>query len=571
MTVVLAATVAASAVRAPEASAQDASGQDASGLGVTRRSGQARLRGTATSDFEQLNRPTASQGSETSSYITPEQSIAPSQVNAAASQDADGTDTDAQAEAKNEDETKSEGEAQENEGVRRRTADGELAEPPIAAATNDGLLAEPEPTPLLDGADPTLDTRPPEDLAVFDEPPAGHDALLFQVEDIDPVLTDRRPERLAQLDPYDPIGIKVGSFVLFPEAEIGSFATNNVFAAADKQSDVAATLSTSTRLVSNWSVHALELRGTTASSYYSDFSSEDQRAWSAEARGRLDISRRGNLQAIASHAVSQESRTGVNANRTGTPADISTDTVSLAYNQRFNRLTLQLRGSLSNSDYSDTPATNNDERDQTDGNEAVRLRWEFKPTFAAFAEAGLNQHRTGAVAASDGISRESKGERYRAGLDFGGTSRILRGEISLGYGRQTPDDARLRTTNAFLFDANLAWRMTDLTSLFLTAATDISDTTTALASGAVTHQVGIEARHALRRYVIASAGLSYTDYDYITSPTHESALLASLGAEYYASPEVVLFGRYQHLDYSSNQSGGDYTSDDVRVGVRLRR
>lgn len=435
----------------------------------------------------------------------------------------------------------------------------------------EGVLADREPEPLIDGGDPTQDTRSLDDRAVFEEPPAGHDPLLFQVEDLDPVETDRRPERLARLDPFEPIGVRIGGFVLFPEAELSGLATSNVLSSPSPVADRALELRTNTRLVSNWTRHALELRGSTASSFYDETPTENEEAYTLEARGRLDITRRANFQAIATHDVAQQSRLGVNANTSSAPADITTNTLAVAYTQQFNRLTLQLRGSVSGIDYADTDTVINDELDRTTGNEALRLSWQFKPTLSAFVEGGASQLDTAAVAASDGRSRDATGSSWRVGLDFGGTSPILRGEISVGYGRQTPEDNTLAVTDAFLFDSNLAWRATDLTSVMLVARTDIADSSEANTSGAVTRQVGIEVRHALRRYVVASAGLSYSDFAFTTSQVRENATVASLGVEYFASPEVVIFGRYEHLDFNSNEANSDYEVDAVRGGLRLRR
>src|SRR5690606_36455738 len=95
-------------------------------------------------------------------------------------------------------------------------------------ALNDGVIPDGRiDDAVLDG-ELGRDTRPPEDLAVFETPPAGHDPLLFQVEDVDPIETDRRPRRFARFEPYDPVGIRIGSFVLFPEAELGGVYNDNV-------------------------------------------------------------------------------------------------------------------------------------------------------------------------------------------------------------------------------------------------------------------------------------------------------------------------------------------------------
>jgi hypothetical protein len=453
-------------------------------------------------------------------------------------------------------------------------SDSESTPPPDAddggTASSDGLIDLAEPAPPEDGADPTIDTRPPEDRDVFVNPPAGYDPLLFQIEDINPVATDRRPARLARFEPYDPVGIRIGSFVLFPEVEVGGLWTDNVLSSPDARADVAADVRSTTRLVSNWSRHALELRGTTHDTFHDDFPSEDDRAWSAEARGRLDITRRTNLQAIAGHDVSQEERSAIDANQMGERAGITVDRAELALNHRFNRLSVQLRGAVADVTYSDTDGVSNADRDTLETRQVVRAAWEFKPTLSVFGEQEWNQRDKGGIPA-DGIPRDSEGTRTRVGLDLGSTGAVLRGTVSVGYGRQEPDDRRVAAVDAILLDANLAWRPSEITSFLLTAQSDIYDTTTVDSGGVVAHTVGLEARHALRRYLIASAGLVYTHYGYDATPLTERQWLSFAGLDYYASPGLVLFARYEHLDFNSADLDGDYESDEVRLGVRVRR
>jgi hypothetical protein len=452
--------------------------------------------------------------------------------------------------------------------------DGDISNPVEPDSPRDGVSSEGEPQAPEDGGDPTIDSRPPEDSAVFADPPAGYDPLLFVIEDIDPIVTDRRPARLFRIEPYDPVGIRIGSFILFPEAEVAGLATNNVEGTAGGHSDVGAEVATRTRLVSNWSRHAVELRAVTFSSFYDDHPSEDDRDWTVEGRGRLDITRRTNIQGLVSRDFGQESRSAIDGVTTGERPDVTTDIAALTLNNRFNRLALQLRGSLTDVEFSSTVnggiISTNADRNSLTSEETLRLSYELKPTFAIFAETGVNQ-RSYDAAPSDGILRDSDGERYRLGIDFGGTGEVLRGEASIGYGRQTPDDGRLDTVDAFLLDANLAWRATELTSLLFLARTDIYDTTTTGSAGVVSHQIGVEARHAFRTYLVATAGLTYTDNDYDSNPIEESTLTTIVGAEYFANRDIILFGRYQHDAFDSNQPASDYHEDSIRLGLRVRK
>jgi hypothetical protein len=538
-----AATLVAAFLHAPSAHAQERSASDQ----------------TQASSRDQTSARRAAEADPATAYETPMKTPRLRGTEAETGDNADDT-------ARDDDDDEQDDPTAAGAGATDEPIDGDIARDGSVAA--DGVIDLAEPQAPDDGTD--QDTRPPEDSDIFANPPAGYDSLLFQIEDIDPAVTDRRPERLARFEPYDPIGIRVGSFVFFPEAEIGGLWTDNVLSSPDARSDIAAEIATTSRLVSNWSVHALELRGTTLTSFYDEFPSEDDRAWSVEARGRLDITRRTNFQGLVGHDVSQESRSAIDANLVGERAEVTVDRAELAFNHRFNRLSTQLRGSVADSTYSDTDGASNADRDTLETTEAVRASWEFKPTLSVFGEQELNQ-RDKRAAPADGIPRDSTGSRTRLGLDFGSTGAILRGTISVGYGVQDPDDRRLQSVDAFLFDANLAWRPSEITSFLLAARSDIYETTTEDSGGVIAHTVGLEARHALRRYLIASAGLSYTHYDYDSTPVTESELTSFAGLEYYASPELVLFARYQHLNFDPNDLDGDYKSDEVRVGARIRK
>jgi hypothetical protein len=465
-------------------------------------------------------------------------------------------------------------------GERIPVVDGDLTLPeepdPIA---RDGIVEIGEPPAPQDGVDPTLiDSRPQEDADLFttpiDNPPAGYDPLLFQIEDIDPLRTDRRPRRLFVQEPYDPIGIRIGSFVYFPEVIIAGEATSNVLRQTPASSDVSAEFLSRARIVSNWAVHALEFNATGLTSFHDEFPSEDDAAWNLEARGRLDVSRLTNFQGLIAHDVRQEGRGAIDAVEFGDRAQVTTDSVDLTFNHRFNRLSVQLRGGYDDIDFGpgdNNNDTTNDDRDTTVTTQAIRTTWQFRPTFAVFGEVEANQREYNVAAVSDGFSRDSDGERYRAGIDFGSTGQIVRGEMSIGYGTQNPSDAGLSDVDGVLIDANVAWRLSEPTTIRFIATTEIFDTNTAGSAGVLSHTIGLEARHAFRRYVIATAGIAYTDQDYDDVPITETELRASLLLEYYLNRDWTLFGQWETIDFDSNQAGNSWTANDVRVGARWRQ
>ncbi len=461
-------------------------------------------------------------------------------------------------------------------GVRPAIRDGEVEPLLEPESITDGGVDAPEGYRNPDGQDPVLwDSRLPQDSQPFERPPAGNDAEAFGVE-LAPI-EDRRPDRLFRFEPWQPRGIRLGSFTVFPQADIGAAWVSNLFRSKPARADQALELRPSFRAVSNWRTHAVELRASAGLSFFDEQPREDDRAYTIDARGRLDVSRRTQIAAGLLRDVVQEARGTLESRlRGGARADVETNEARLQIDHRFNRLAVQLRGVMQERKYEDvlqadgTVAGNRD-RNVRSTEETARLAWTFNPNFIGFAEAGLNQRRFEAVSSVDGIRRDSDGQRYRLGIGFGNGSQVLRGEASLGYGRQTPIDQRLAAADGMVIDANLAWRVSGLTAVLLRASTDIVETTSLSASGGVNRRGQVEVRHAFMRPLIGSAfaGFSTTSYQGIV--INENLTELGLGLEYYLAPEAVIYGRYQHTALRTNAQRGDWDADEVRVGLRIRR
>lgn len=440
---------------------------------------------------------------------------------------------------------------------------------------NPGDLANGEPLTPPQGIDvSSASARDPAEIELPDQRAARRDPLLYQIEDLNPI-DNRTTARLFRQEPYDPVGIKIGSFVLFPELDLGTSYYSNVFHAPSAKSDVAFDVVPSARLVSNWSRHALEFSATGILSFYNDYTTEDDRDYQLEARGRLDITSRANIQALISRQQSFEDRSALDASSVGTRAKIIEDRAEAAYNQRFNRLSLQLRGSISDYTYGSTEdlgvTTNNQDRDYTQYEEAARVMWELKPQLSPFFEVAVNHRDYAEAAQSDGINRTSNGERYRFGISFGNDGDIVRGEVSLGYGVQTPSDRRLHPVDGLIIDANATWRITPLTSILFNAMSDVSETTTADVGGAFYRAASIGIRHQLRSYLVVSAAFNYSNQDSQDGVISDNEFREILGIEYFADRNTVLYGRYEHVNFDGIGIPNDYVGDEIHVGVRLRR
>ena len=440
--------------------------------------------------------------------------------------------------------------------------------------TLDGLIDVAAPAPPMEGQTniTEVDIRSPADIRAFAEP-SGYDPLLLQADEYNPVFSPSTFQGFA-LDPFPPIGTKIGSFVLFTNLETDYDYNSNIFASPVAEGDSALEVRPAARLASNWGRHALEVRASGDLSFHDKYASEDDRAYLVEGLGRLDVTSRTNFQGLIAHEYAQESRSAINAETAGTRPNIEVTRYRGAFNQTFNRLSVQLRGNIIDTNYSsnifDGEVQSNADRDYVLYEEAVRPKWEFSPYLFAFADIAFNQRDYSIPAYTDGILRTSTGQRYRFGVSFGDAGEILRGNISLGYGQQTPDNQELPPIDGLLIDADLAWQITPGTVLQFTAASDVAETITAGSGGVMERNYGLEARHSFTRYLVGSAGVGYMTRNFVGAGIEEDQFTAAVGSDYYLNSWAVLFARYQHTDFQSTLPQSSYTVEEVQAGVRLR-
>ena len=415
------------------------------------------------------------------------------------------------------------------------------------------------------------DFRSEAERSSFQGPPAGHDPQLFQIEDVDPGQ-DRRIQHFFEADPFQQIGWRLGAFVLFQDLELASAWQGNVFLEPDQRVDQRFGFKSETRVVSNWANHALEFRMLHDRTYHNRFSSENDAQQLYELRGGLDITRQTRAEVQIAHEKRQESRGAPDDAGTGDRMrpDVATNRVAGALNHRFNRLSLGLRGGYGETRYEAGASGIADPRNTTVRSIALRAQWEFRPTFSAFGEVEHIARRHPGPATSDGLRRNSGGERHRAGVALGQSGEFLRGEAGIGYGVQRLREATLPDAHAFLMDANVAWRITPITSMLFAASTQIDETTLAGASGVVNRRIGARLRHYFSRRFLGETGLSYGTQDYRGSPLHEWDVTLKANAEYTVNRHVSLFGGYEHVRYRSNADGRDYNASTLMLGARVR-
>ncbi|RME99685.1 MAG: hypothetical protein D6773_12555, partial [Alphaproteobacteria bacterium] len=106
-------------------------------------------------------------------------------------------------------------------------------------------------------------------------------------EPLDPLAAQEGERQARQgsepAGPYDALGIRVGSFLIYPELHIERLYTDNaLLSTSNPRSDQASVLTPSVTLRSNWSRHLLEGSVSGVRSYHSNFSGLDDKRLAAE-------------------------------------------------------------------------------------------------------------------------------------------------------------------------------------------------------------------------------------------------------------------------------------------------
>ncbi len=371
-------------------------------------------------------------------------------------------------------------------------------------------------------------------------------------------------------DPYAPIGIRAGSFILYPSVTLEQRFDDNVLRTGSGAiSDRALAILPALRVVSDWSRHSLEADVSGIASTYQKFDSEDERSLDAKLRGRVDVTSDTLIDGALGYLLSQESRGTIDfpAGAADRP-DVTAKTASLALTQRFNRLTLRLRGALADSERSgDGLDASEDYIEKALG---LRAAYEVSPGLHLFVEHEVSRRTYGAASAADGLLRDADGHVTRAGVAAEITAKLT-GELSAGKLVESPDADALASIEGLVADGKLTWTPSALTTINLGFRSAIAPTSIAGSAGALERNADLEVRHEFRRWFAAIAGLDYTARDYAGTAIEEDALTGRFGLEYLVGREWVLGAAYERTEFWSSEAGGDYTDNLFRVTGTLRQ
>ena len=374
----------------------------------------------------------------------------------------------------------------------------------------------------------------------------------------------RRVRRIEDEDPYAPLGIRAGAFVVSPSVELRG---GHTVADADDDSNFVR-VEPNVEVRSDWSRHEFTARGSLQHEE-SDGDPSSKTRFDAGMALRLDINRDTVARFDVSYSRDQVSPTDPDLPATALD-ETSVDELTFvgALSRRFGRFLATLTGTITDFSYGETevsgggPPVDGSEQDYREYEAALRLDYEATDRIGVFAETAINTRKYDTDISSGGLRLGSDGASVIAGLTFGGDGKLT-GEAGIGYQVQSPDEASFDTIDAFLARGSLVWEATGLTTVTLTAETEIDDSVSGTSAGSAVYTLRAGVAHALRRNLIVTAGVGAELQD------SSSTISLEAGGEYRINRSMAVVGDVVHEHTRDSGNTSDETT--MTLGLRLQR
>jgi hypothetical protein len=367
---------------------------------------------------------------------------------------------------------------------------------------------------------------------------------------------------------YDPLGLRVGGFFLYPRASVSGLYRDNIFyRSANEESDFVSVFTPELRLRSNWNAHALNLFADANVVRYADNSDENHTEGRAGFDGRIDVTRSTAVLGNFAYARLAEERSSPDQTAAAEPTRYDKYGPSARLTHRLNRLRVQLGGGITFYDFEDVPAIgggtiNMDDRDRSEAEASLQLGYEIVPNYEAFVRTSYDRRNYRSSRDDAGLDRDSDGWEVVAGLGVE-LGRVTYGNVFVGYLRQDFDDPILPSIEGIGFGGDVTWNPTQLTTVKFAASRIVEETTLAGAAGALTTRTGVTVDHELLRNLILTAQAQYANHDYDGISRDDDVYGLSTGGDYLLNRNVSLRLRYAYARRDSSAVGGDYSVNSV--------
>jgi len=323
---------------------------------------------------------------------------------------------------------------------------------------------------------------------------------------------------------YDPIGLDVGTFRLYPSVTAQADGSDNYRARdTNRQGDVYATVLPEVMFGSTWSRHRLGGRAYFNRSLHANLPTEDATQFGVLVNGAIEVDRDTILRGDASVSRGVESRSSLGSFRNSIePVSFDAYHVAIGAAQQFNRLKLDASVGVNKTSFNDVAGFNGLNIDQSfrdvrSISESFSGQYDIGGGIGLIVSGSANQNRFGFRPGTAGFDPLVDLDRSSSGLSLQGgvvleLSSLVFGTIQAGYIKQNYRDRRFRDFSGLNFNVDVLWNVTSLTSLRFRASRTVQDASSTTVAGNTRSDFSVRVDHELYRYVVLSSTARYGSF-----------------------------------------------------------
>jgi hypothetical protein len=374
---------------------------------------------------------------------------------------------------------------------------------------------------------------------------------------------------------YDPLGVRMGSFLVGSSLALSGTYDSNVFAVQGSQpgipvkSDFFVTAIPGLSIKSDWNQDAIGLNMSGAFKKYASLHTEDVNNFQVETSGRYDIANGEYLSSDAIYELLHEDRSSPNSVVTAkNPIEYKVMGGDLAYVRQRGRLGLRVDANITSYDFNNASTASGftiveNWRDRNEYVLAPRLNYEIQPGYNAFLRVIGNERQyfsqePGAGPQGQNLRRNSHGWEVDAGTAIEIT-RITAGEIYVGYTQQYYENPLWKSPAGIAFGGNLIWNVTPITSVKANFSESVAETTLVQASSSLETNVSATVEHELLRNLLLLGSAGFTRDEYQGNPRRDDTFGFDAGARYLMNRNWTATLDLNYSERDSNVFGGSYT------------
>jgi hypothetical protein len=357
---------------------------------------------------------------------------------------------------------------------------------------------------------------------------------------------------------YDPLGIPLGQFNVFPRLGAGVGYTSNVLPnSSEKNSDEFLVVSPNVLVVSDWTQHLVSLRAGLDATRYRSTTNRNQNEWHVYARGRYDL--REGAQVDAEAQVERRFETpfsGAIASDLSVLSSYVRSYGAVRGDYQMGQARALLSADFSHFTFSPIERSGvtieQTDRDRSIGRLTAQGEYALTPSTSVFGRVGYDRNSYDRDLLNGQPNRDANGYRASIGINVD-LSSLLRGTVSVGYLNRDYDSSVYKNVSGIAAEAEVEYFYSELTNFTLNASRTIQDTTLGGIGAYFDNRVSGRVDHELLRNLILTAGSAYTYQTYVYTTSKNQVFRADAGARYLATR---LYNLETNLSYTKRTETG---------------